>query len=59
MKTLEYEDFKGYVIDACEKLFYEVLDKALDKIKDRETAAPIIREFKRNFQQMLIEKYRN
>lgn len=59
MKMLEYEDFKGYVIDACEKAVYNVLDKMLEHVKDRETAAPIIREFKRNFQQMLIEKYRN
>ena len=57
MGTPDYNDYKGHLIDACEKGFYAVLDKMLDGVKYPELAAPILREFKRNFQQMLIEKY--
>ena len=51
--------FKDDIIDACEKVVYLGLDKLLSRINEenREFAAVIIREFKRNFQQMLLEKY--
>lgn len=59
MGTPDYNDYKGHLIDACEKGFYAALDKMLDSVKYPELAAPILREFKRNFQQMMLEKYRN
>ena len=51
--------FENDIIDACEKVVYLGLDKLLSRINEENKAfaAVIIREFRRNFQQMLLEKY--
>lgn len=59
MEKPDFNDYKGYLIDACERNFYAVLDKTLERAEFPKMAASILREFRRDFQQMMLEKYRN
>lgn len=58
METLEYEDFKAAVVEACENGFYEVLKRLNERLDDAR-ATPILREIKRDFQAMLLKNYSN